>query len=478
MAMAASPQVPAMAEIATPPVAPVPPVVLAQETVRHLNSLRLSRSVAPIAISNLQTLTRLNLTKGLSKLNISSTLNQDLVTPKQFVNRMKPISESEKEILEANRKKKRRSKSTLNNSRQVINIKPNSLNSVNPNENSENDNDSNKTLLAVNERTGENRNSNRDRRNSTSSRKTMKKKAKRRPDDPLTEKEFSLNGCHEHSNYKLKITFNLTWIRGHRPKQEDAHLALRLNPHLSLFGIFDGHGGNSISNKASTLLPEIFQKKIEYLKAREFTAEKLKILLYETFLETDKELLKFLKNQVKKSPGSTGAVVLIHRNFIIAAHCGDSKIYLFSNGQTGKDLLSANLPARIIYESEDHRPPCEGERARIEAYGAQVLKNRISTPRCKLGLAVSRGFGDFEYKNIDGHGDDLVIVDPEIRVFPNVDKSIDSFLICCDGVSDYCDGDECREVFKDGKCSSALIVRRAFQNGSLDNISSCCGMLA
>ena len=334
------------------------------------------------------------------------------------------------------------------------------------------------------------------------------------PNDPW-EKEHTLSGQHEHVNFKLRLNYNFCWIRGRRPKQEDSHLAIRINSHLSMFGIFDGHGGNKVSQKVSLMIPDIFKERIVDLKTKEYTSENMSAALNETFILTDKELEEQIPR--KKSPGSTAAIVLIHRDFIISAHCGDTKIILYS-GDIKKPLnegTTTQSDFNCIYESLDHRPSEENEAKRICDNGGCVYKNRISTKRCKLGLAVSRSFGDFMYKNIlpeeDSEEEDeedeeetdqeedreteneedqdeseteqeteppklqnLVTALPDIRIHHTKKDKIKAILICCDGVTDVLKPDQIRSSYIEGKGSSAIIVRKAFANKSLDNISACC----
>jgi len=289
------------------------------------------------------------------------------------------------------------------------------------------------------------------------------------PNDPWA-REHTLSGRHEHVNYKLRLNYNMTWIKGRRPRQEDSHLAIRINAHISLFGVFDGHGGAKVSNRVSFLFPEVFKREIVEIKTKDYSADNLAAALRRSFAKTDEALLKEVP--VKKSPGSTAAIVLLHRNFIICAHCGDSKIHLYKN--EGHELF---------YESLDHRPSEEKEAQRICSNGGCVYKNRISSPRCKLGLAVSRSFGDFEYKKMADPENqnpeilDLVSCEPDIEVFDLTNPAslkLKAVLICCDGVTDVLKAGDIRQNYVDNKGDSGAIVRQAFASKSLDNISACC----
>jgi len=74
-------------------------------------------------------------------------------------------------------------------------------------------------------------------------------------------------------------------------------------------------------------------------------------------------------------------VVLITRTEIICANAGDSRTVMACRG-TAKDL------------SVDHKPDNPEELKRIENSGNFVSEGRINGR-----LALSRAFGDFEYKN-------------------------------------------------------------------------------
>merc|ERR1712088_877502 len=104
------------------------------------------------------------------------------------------------------------------------------------------------------------------------------------PNDPWA-REHTLSGRHEHVNYKLRLNYNMTWIKGRRPRQEDSHLAIRINAHISLFGVFDGHGGAKVSNRVSFLFPEVFKREIVEIKTKDYSADNLAAALRRSFAE-------------------------------------------------------------------------------------------------------------------------------------------------------------------------------------------------
>ncbi|EER06725.1 Protein phosphatase 2C, putative [Perkinsus marinus ATCC 50983] len=117
-------------------------------------------------------------------------------------------------------------------------------------------------------------------------------------------------------------------------------------------------------------------------------------------------------------------IVLIMGNAIICANTGDARAVLSRNG-------------RAIALSNDQRPSRQDEFKRIREAGGFVFFGRV------LGkLAVSRAFGDLEYKT--GLPDDqppLVIPDPEIHA--DFIKDEDEFIvIACDGLFDVLSSQE------------------------------------
>merc|ERR1712050_591765 len=124
--------------------------------------------------------------------------------------------------------------------------------------------------------------------------------------------------------------------------------------------------------------------------------------LMQGFQETDRQFLSMAQAQGGFNGGSGCAAVVacVVGGWVWCANVGDSRALLCRGG-------------RAIQLSLDHRPDREDEAERIEAAGGFVSFRRV------LGrLAVSRAFGDEEYKvQLDrSNGKLLVIADPEIRV--------------------------------------------------------------
>lgn len=117
--------------------------------------------------------------------------------------------------------------------------------------------------------------------------------------------------------------------------------------------------------------------------------------------------------------GCTSTVVLITRTEVICANAGDSRTVMACRGMA-KDL------------SVDHKPDNPTELKRIENSGNFVTEGRINGR-----LALSRAFGDFEFKNNSEltAKDQAVTCFPEIRVEP-IKNDTQFLLLACDGIWD------------------------------------------
>ena len=269
-------------------------------------------------------------------------------------------------------------------------------------------------------------------------------------------------------------------------------MAQRLNADFCLFGIFDGHGGDEVSRVLPEMVGKEFKKR--FLIATKIDKDKIGQILGATFMEVDKQLRASDKNYEAK--GSTGAVVVVHREFIVAAHCGDTRIQIFGNESSiSNPSLKTRPKTKLIYNSTDHKPNHPIENTRITRAGGEVFMNRISTKQCPIGISVARSFGDFRFKsNIESVDrdrlekmDNLMIVNPEIAVIDlegsekpksetNTKTKIKSILIACDGVTDVLSNNDIKIIHdtSDFKDLSSNLVMEAYREGSLDNISACC----
>ena len=89
---------------------------------------------------------------------------------------------------------------------------------------------------------------------------------------------------------------------------------------ISLFGIFDGHGGNDVVKYIKNRLPEIIKTNI----LNNYNNDSIENNLISSFNKIDEEL-KFYDSEYT---GSTATILLIQENIIYCANVGDSTAFI------------------------------------------------------------------------------------------------------------------------------------------------------
>jgi serine/threonine protein phosphatase PrpC len=207
--------------------------------------------------------------------------------------------------------------------------------------------------------------------------------------------------------------------------------------HCSFFGIYDGHGGRECVSFVRQRLHMNFVAALHGKGGLDKSCQvhhDIHDSLTHGFLETDRQFLSMASTQPEFNGGSGCAAVVacIIGGWIWCANVGDSRALLCRDG-------------KAVQLSLDHKPDREDEAQRIESAGGFVSFRRV------LGrLAVSRAFGDEEYKQSadtadpNSSGKSLVIADPEIRVEQLTPQ--DEFLfMACDGLFDVFSSQEAVE---------------------------------
>lgn len=154
--------------------------------------------------------------------------------------------------------------------------------------------------------------------------------------------------------------------------------------------------------------------------------------------------------------GCTANVCVLRNDDLYVANLGDTRCVLAHKGFA-------------IQLSEDHKPSNKDERMRIEKNGGIVSFGRVNG-----ALAVSRAFGDFEFKK---KGSNLVSVVPDVSHF-TLTKDSDFIIIACDGLWDVMSSSEAvknvynyLQQFKDPRKACEKLVEKALKDGSMDNIT-------
>lgn len=163
-----------------------------------------------------------------------------------------------------------------------------------------------------------------------------------------------------------------------------------------------------------------------------------------------------------KTRGCTAVSCMLTPKFVICVNAGDSRAVIGSNGTT-------------IPLSEDHKPQDDIERNRIEAAGGTIQWKRVDGD-----LAVSRAFGDFQYKTRPDlpPEEQKVSCEPDIRVH-NRTPADDILLVACDGLWDVFSNPDAvelaRELMLAGETDPVKLAEEmldvSLEKGSKDNIS-------
>lgn len=122
----------------------------------------------------------------------------------------------------------------------------------------------------------------------------------------------------------------------------------------------------------------------------------LEAALNDTFADCDRALLKHLDRMEEPEcwSGSTATCALVRADKIVVANVGDSRAVIARKGI-----------ARGIALSAEHRPQARLEKGKKEIERINEAGGWVSSDRVCGVLAVSRAFGDAEFKT---HGNDLI----------------------------------------------------------------------
>ena len=216
------------------------------------------------------------------------------------------------------------------------------------------------------------------------------------------------------------------------------------NHNLSLFGIFDGHGGDFVSKYLKENFAPNLEKNIKKNNSLNFRS------ILKTAIESiDKDLEKFGEAE---NCGSTGTVVIVNNNSVYCANIGDSKCFYISKNN-------------VVQLSEDHNCSNQKEKEELKKKGIKIFQNRVFG--C---LALTRTFGDNELKK-DGVG-----CEPSIKKIFLDKNNVKFIIIASDGIWDVVNEEKLWEMYNGLTIGTSeefcnKLVDFAMNNGSNDNIS-------
>lgn len=249
---------------------------------------------------------------------------------------------------------------------------------------------------------------------------------------------------------------------GIRPTNEDKHTIIqnlggtdKTKQPIELFGIYDGHGGQFVSNKLSEIIPTIFlDNRMKY---------PLRKQLVEKICATIQNIFK--NNYTAKSIecGSTCLVALRYdvdgNDILNVINVGDSRAIICS-GTSGYAITT------------DHKPLNPNESQRITNQGGQIYCDGIEW---RVGaLSLSRSFGDIK----------SVYTQPQPDFYVKRLNKNDKFIVlACDGLWDVMETHEVvdyilhfcynnkGERINENLDIAGKLTKYAIDQGSGDNVS-------
>jgi protein phosphatase 1L len=183
---------------------------------------------------------------------------------------------------------------------------------------------------------------------------------------------------------------------------EDRYSVKTTENNISVYAVFDGHGGARASEFCVDFL-------LKNLTSDESFFTSPPRALTRAFLKTDEQFLKVARSGFYED-GTTSIVAIVRDDEIFVGNAGDSRAMLIR-----KDTEAKN---RVVELSQDHKPNRRDEQERIEKAGGIVV--HVGVWRVEGVLAVSRAIGDRAFK-------DYVIARPDVLRYERTDK--DAFLV-------------------------------------------------
>lgn len=285
-----------------------------------------------------------------------------------------------------------------------------------------------------------------------------------------TEHHLHLDQCEKIDNdsniYPISGVFA---AQGKRQQMEDTHVLIdclkcnyenvleHYDRHLSFYAVYDGHGGKRASHMCAQILHD------SLVQSSEFIGMNIRQAIEDAYLFTDRVILQKSKEE-KWLDGSTGVTLLLAGNILFSANVGDSEAVL--GRRYDDDPVDLGYDALLL--TTKHVPANPAETTRIQKAGGFVVNNRV-----KGNLAVSRAFGDLDYKDIP-----MVIPAPFILETELTDAD-EFIIIACDGLWDVMTYNEAVEYVADRRknnispkdVSEELVNNAIEKRGSTDNVS-------
>lgn len=176
------------------------------------------------------------------------------------------------------------------------------------------------------------------------------------------------------------FTYCVGLMQGYRMSMEDAFsVSVGNNEQVSVFGVFDGHGGRGCAEYISEHMTKFVYEELEKLILNpEKGLSNYMNVVRDSFFKMDHDI----PAEISVNCGSTALLAtIIAKRYVIIANTGDSRCIMSLDGE----------PKAMSF---DHKTITMGERLRIENSGGYIVNGRVNEV-----LALSRAVGDSRFKS-------------------------------------------------------------------------------
>ncbi|MEC7839124.1 MAG: Stp1/IreP family PP2C-type Ser/Thr phosphatase [Chlamydiota bacterium] len=239
-------------------------------------------------------------------------------------------------------------------------------------------------------------------------------------------------------NYKV-LSYGMSDIGLVRDNNEDVWLEL---PDINTYVLADGMGGHRAGEVAATQAVDSFSKEMKKIldKKTSFSLGEIRSEIEHVMQLVNTHVYNMgCRDPELKGMGTTLCCLYFHKDGLIRAHIGDSRIYRLRNGEFKQITKDHSLMRELV----------------------------------DLGQLDEKGEKEFVYKNI---------ITKAVGTEPYVEASVyvsdlefgDTYLICSDGLSDVVSAPSMKEVIEgegDLKNKGDGLIRLAKEKGGHDNIT-------
>ena len=246
---------------------------------------------------------------------------------------------------------------------------------------------------------------------------------------------------------------------------------------LSIFSIFDGHGGKKCADYLRDHLHS-------YLIHNPNFPKNIEKAITESFNKLDEDYLKnetkTENNELKDNSGSCALVCIVVDDVCYIANTGDSRA-----------IISRHYGKTLNRLSNDHKPDSVTESKRVKKYKGEIYQSSFNPDIYRISpgnLSVSRTFGDASSKLPEfGGKKNVIICTPDIiKISLKDEEENDYIFMGCDGIYDKLSNNEINQCIWEtlnnkitltkslnSQCSLCvdLILKTAMKRGGTDNVS-------